>query len=436
MPGIHTGRDERREIFTYRTLLKIARSPANSTLYVHIKAIPYDRWLLVYPTKPDKTEAPCTFTFTFPGPESSSLQRRQDNICNINSVLIKLLPGKAYLTLLLTIVTQGFIPLVTEAARMGTPKTITTEPSLIDVMQGKGKKYQNHERSRRFEGTSLDCGPAVDERENAREGLCQSADKLAHSFLPSYTVLIKSLHDIYATARMMKGKKGITQETVLGFKHTGRFLKRNNRNTTLEEVPDDVASIEVTRAFQYQSRRRLSVRSRRLTMSRRMDEHGNTRRLPTHGVPSLEYTTRVVAFDQVDDHQEQDRLHPAFEQQDSCPDLSISDDDHVSAWLPLPDGEEVINSDTTMVDTNGDTSEQDPESYDLFCQVSEGNESSASSNENRELESTSEPLVPDPTNRACLIDSELPTTTTFDEEVVRRPEYPSEDASRKRKRSP
>jgi hypothetical protein len=93
-----------------------------------------------------------------------------------------------------------------------------------------------------------------------------------------------------------------------------------------------------------------------------------------------------------------------------------------------------------MVDTNCDTSERDPEPYfpdnDFFCQASEGNESSASSNENRELESTSEPVVPDPMNRASLIDSGLPTTTTFDEEVVHGPEHPSEDASRKRKRTP
>jgi hypothetical protein len=145
----------------------------------------------------------------------------------------------------------------------------------------------------------------------------------------------------------------------------------------------------------------------------------------------------VAAFDQVRAHQEHHRsiveldfLDPAFDYLAQDSEVSSygsvssvhDDDDHVSDWLPLSDGE-ATNSETMMVDTNCDTSERDSESYFtdnnlVFSQVSEGFENFASSNENREFESTSEPVVLDPTNQASL---GIGSPTTFDEVVVCHP---------------
>ena len=58
------------------------------------------------------------------------------------------------------------------------------------------------------------------------------------------------LRDSYAVAKKIEGKKRITEEIVSAVKQTGRFIKRNNRTDTWEEVSDAVARIKVAQALQ------------------------------------------------------------------------------------------------------------------------------------------------------------------------------------------
>jgi hypothetical protein len=353
-------------------------------------------------------------------------------------------------------------------AQIGPKNTaVITEPDRLDVRLGRGRSYRQNEGNRFFEGTLKTAGTG----EGQRYITCKSAHILAHSFLAlwSYSALISLLHDRYAAARKIEGKKRITEEIVSAVKQTGRFLKRNNRTQTWEEVSDAVARIKVAQALQYISRKRLSEHCGSSISSVLAGKHGSCCPSPIHGVPSYVTMPRLVDFNTFCVHQEHQqsnsvlgRLLPTFEPviaqatavSDSSSVFLMGEDDYVSDGLPPPDTEAIS---VDAITSPGWECEDDPNCArrddlessstddDVFSLISEESETSVSSVEDweytslplitstdnyahrrHEHKSKFEPLLSDEKILAALGYYNALPTTTYDQ-AVQRPAYRSGD---------